>query len=102
MTNGDYPRSPGSDVRVAEKDWKQVSPFGVCPACGSPAMEDLAIPGDPEINFYCSDTTCRDERGRRTMWGAKKTDEVLALEAEGGSWNQWKFPEQDLPEACPD
>lgn len=98
----DYPRIQGSDVRVDEKDWKPDTPFGLCPACGSAAMEDIPIPGDEIINFYCSDTNCRDPRGRRTMWATPKTQELLTLEDQGGSWNSWKFPGQNLPDYCPD
>ncbi len=97
-----YPRVPGSDQRVSEDDWAMDAPFGHCPACGSLAMEDIQVPGDPEINFYCSDTKCRDPRGRRTMWGCTKSAEILELEARGGSWNGLKFPGQNLPGACPD
>lgn len=97
-----YPRTPGSAMAVDEKDWNQASPFGCCPACGSMAMEDIQIPGDKDINFYCSDTLCRDLRGRRTMWGEKKTEEVLKWESEGKGWNKMKFPDQDIPDSCPD
>lgn len=97
-----YPREVGSDTRVDEKDWKQDNPFGLCPACGSKAIEDIPILGDEIINFYCSDTTCRDLRGRRTMWGTPKSQELLEQEAEGKSWNELNWPEVELPFACPD
>ena len=98
----DYPRTPGSDVRVHDDQWKLDAPFGFCPACGSPAVEDIPIPRDEIINFYCSDTTCRDQRDRRTMWATQKTEELLQREADGGSWNSWKFPGQNLPSICLD
>lgn len=98
----DYPRTPGSDIRVEKKNWNQNAPFGHCPACGSLAMEDIPIPGDLYINFYCSDITCRNFRGRRTMWGLEKTSELLELEESGGSWNEKNFPGQNLPSCCPD
>jgi hypothetical protein len=98
----EYPRVPGSHKQVDESEWCQDNPFGRCPACGSAAIEDLSIPGDPEINFYCSDTMCRDPRGRRTMWGTLKTPELLQLESQRGSWNEQNFPGQDMPVCCPD
>lgn len=98
----DYPRKPGSDVRIGEEKWNQNAAFGHCPACGSIGMEEIPIPGDGEISFYCSDTTCRDLKGRRTLWADSKTEQLLAQENEGKSWNSINFPEQELPEFCPD
>lgn len=100
--NDQYPRTPGSDTHVAWKDWKQEAPFGQCPACGSAAIEELSNPHDPEICFYCSDTTCRDLNDRRTVWAETKTAELRMLESQGKSWNQFHFPGQTFPEACPD
>jgi hypothetical protein len=97
-----YPRVPGSNTQVLERDWLQEAPFGRCPACGSLAMEDLPNPREEIVNFYCSDITCRDDRGRRTMWGTAKSQALKDLERDGGSWNLQKFPGQRVPEACPD
>lgn len=97
-----YPRQPGSQTAVDENDWNQDAPFGRCPACGSLGIEEIAIPGDAEIAFYCSDMTCRDPQGRRTSWGTIKTTELLEAEGRGDSWNTLHFPGQELPEVCPD
>lgn len=98
-----YPREVGSDTSVDEKDWNHEAPLGYCPACGSMGIEEIAIPGDPEMSLYCSDQTCRDPRGRRTLWGALKPQEQRGREVrEGWSWNKEHFPGQEMPEICPD
>ena len=98
-----YPRQPGSATRIDETNWVENPPFGHCPACGSIGIEELAIVGDPVITFYCSDPTCKDMRGRRTLWAIPKPDRFREREIlEQWSWNKEHFPDQNLPEFCPD
>ena len=101
-----YPREPNSDTVVREDDWNQEAPFGYCPACGSPGIEDPRIAGDRDACFYCSDATCKTIMGSRaparTKWNQGKPSEILEKEADGWSWNNEYFPGQDLPDVCPD
>ncbi|MFA6406739.1 MAG: hypothetical protein WCW34_04450 [Patescibacteria group bacterium] len=102
-----YPRAVGSDTIVTEKQWNQSAPFGYCPACGRIGIEELNIPGDPDICFYCPDEGCKTiQNGRsqpaRTKWNSEKTEELLEREAQGETWNVMHFPCQSIPDICPD
>ncbi len=100
-----YPRAIGSSTIVREKEWNQNNTFGNCPACGSLAIEEINIPGDADITFYCSDPLCRTIMGERsparTKWFTKKPKWLLEEEEKGMSWNEIKFPGQELPDICP-
>ncbi len=101
-----YPRKPGSSSVVTEKEWNQDAPFGHCPACGSIGMEEIPIPGDPEITFFCPDPKCLTVMGSRdparTKWFTKKSRDLLDKESKGLFWNKEHFPDQDIPFTCPD
>jgi hypothetical protein len=101
-----YPREPGSDKIVHEDEWNQKIPYGYCPACGSIGIEELAIPGDEDGCFYCSDVTCKTIMGKRsparTKWNRTKPQEYVEKELDGWSWNDEHFPGQILPVACLD
>ncbi len=102
-----YPRTPGLERIVHEEEWNPEAPFGNCPACGSIGIEELYIPGDKDITFYCSDGTCKTIMGERfparTKWYQTKPQEILDKELrESYSWNNDHFPGQKLPEVCPD
>lgn len=108
MAESNFPRLPGSNTIVHENDWNQSHdvPLGHCPACGSIGIEELSVPGDKDICFYCSDETCQTIMGTRTpartKWNRDKPLEMQQKEMEGWSWNAEHFPGQEMPEASPD
>ncbi len=105
--NASFPRKPGSESIVNETDWNQSVSYGHCPACGSIAMEEIPLPGDEDVTFFCSDQTCKTIMGNRsparTKWTDAKDPEIIEKESnEDYSWNEHHFPNVQIPLACPD
>ena len=99
MSKDKYPRKPGSNVTVHEKNWNQAAAFGHCPACGSFGIEEYHCTGDKVILFFCSDETCQTIMGKRsparTRWNQDKPQDIIEKEAGGWTWNNDHFRDQN-------